>query len=317
MRFANNNHGLRVCADDAVREDEHFCPTCQQPLILKRGKVILPHFAHFPNKPCTDTWTYEERSEWQRAWQSKFPPECQEVIVTHSQQTHRADILVGDFVILFQDTEITAKTFQEKTKYFQLGGKEVIWLVHAEEDIAAGILRMNHRDRSSMFWDHPPVTLQHLDLKANRKLHIILDMGKGNLRKVEWIAPNSNFERFIVDASFTPDLMTEEGRKDATMNQYERFDTLKDRNRPWRKKASSTNAAPDKRWHTCDKTGVYHCDQCKHCEHNLINEYRSTNEKSGTKGGLFFYCCYPRKMNEVVAGEDGKEKVVVPSIWLK
>ena len=316
MRFANNSFGLRICADDAAKGEEYFCPTCSKPLVLKKGKIILPHFAHFPNQPCTDTWTYDE-SPWQQKWQRKFRAEQQEVIVSHNSQSHRADIIAGDNVLLFQDTAITGKFFNEKTKYFQHDGKDVFWIIHVEEDIAAGILRVNPKDKNQMFWDHPPVFLKKVDLKQDKKLHIVLDMGNGKLRKVEWVAPGSGFERFIVDSSYTPDLLTEDGRKDAALNQYGRFDAFKQRNMPWKKKASSTNGAPDKRWHTCEKTGAYHCDQCKRCEHNLISEYRSANAKSGTPGGLYFYCRYPEVANPVVAGEDGLPKVEVPTIWLK
>lgn len=317
MRYAKNSLGMRICADEAHRNEDYFCPTCNQQLIYKKGKVILPHFAHFPNKPCIDTWEYNDQSTWQWEWMNKFPEECQEVVVTHGQQSHRADVLICDHVILFLDAAITNKFFQEKTRFFLADNKSVIWVIHAEEDIAAGILRVNRKDRNSMFWDHPPICLKKVNLKKDKKLHIILDMGAGGLRKVEWVAPESNFERFIIDSAFTPDLLTAEGRKEVALNQYARFDAFKQRNMPWHKKASSTISAPDKRWHTCDKTGAYHCDHCKKCEHNLISEYRSANAKTNTPGGLYFYCRYPEVANEVVADENGHPAVTVPSIWLK
>lgn len=317
MRYAKNERGTRISAEYAVKGEDHFCLACNKPLVLKKGKVIVPHFAHYPNKPCIDNWEYNDQSAWQWEWMKKFPEECQEVLITQNQQTHRADILIGDMVILFIDSAITAKAFNEKTKFFQSAGKEVLWIIHAEEDIEAGILRANRKDRNSMFWDHPPICLKKVDLKKDRKLRIILDMGANNIRKVEWIAPDSGFERFIVDRSYTPNLLTEEGRREIGMNQYARFDAFKQRNMPWRKKASSTNSAPDKRWHTCDKTGAYHCDQCKRCEHNLVSEYRSPNPKTNTPGGLYFYCRYPDVVNEVVADEQGNPTVTVPSIWLK
>ena len=318
MRFAKNKEGARVCADYAARGEEYYCPTCGKPLVLKRGKVLLPHFAHFPHQPCTDNWSYDE-SAWQQNWQSKFPANTQEVIVSHSAQTHRADIIAGDNVFLFQETAISAKFFREKTKYFQQDGKmDVFWVINVQEDIDAGILRANRKDPNGMFWDHPPKFLQKVNLKADKKLHIVLDMGNGKLRKVEWIAPDSQFKRFIVDSSYTPDLLTEEGRKEAAMNQYGRFDALKARNMPWKKKAASNIGAPDKNWHICEKTGAYHCDACKKCEHNLISEYRNANPKSSTQGGLFFYCRYPEVAQPVVAGDgEGQKKVEVPSIWLK
>lgn len=316
MRFANDSHGQRVCADDAVKGEEHFCPTCSNPLVLKKGKVILPHFAHFPNQPCTDTWSYDE-SPWQQNWQRKFRADQQEVIVSHSAQSHRADIIAGSSVILFLDSAITSKFFHEKTKFFQYDGKDVFWVIHVEEDLDAGILRASHRDKNQMFWDHPPAFLKKVNLKENKKLHILLDLGNGNLKKVEWVAPDSGFERFIIDASYTPDITTEEGRKDAILNQYGRFDALKMRNLPWKKKISSTNGATNKQWHICERTGKYHCDECKHCTHNLITQYQTTNPKTGAAGGLFFYCRYPEIAHPTNVGKDGKPRADVPTIWLK
>ena len=317
MRFARDSAGQRICADYAIRGNDYFCPTCGKPLVLKRGKKLLPHFAHFPNQPCTDSWSYDE-SPWQQQWQSRFPAECQEVIISHDAQTHRADIVAGDTVMLLQETAITAKFFNEKTRYFQKGGKDVFWIINVQEDMAAGILRVGRKDKNMMFWDHPPKFLQKVDLKADKKLHIVLDMGNGQLRKVEWIKPGSNFECFIVDSSYTPDLLTEEGRKDAAMNQYARFDAFKQRNMPWKKKISVFNGHQDPRWHTCEKTGVCHSNECTRCVHNLIVEHRTANEKTGAQGGLFFYCRYPEVAQPMVAGSsDGKQKVEVPEIWLK
>ena len=318
MRFAKTKDGARVCADSATKGTEYFCPTCSKPLVLKQGRVLLPHFAHFPHQPCTDSWSYDE-STWQQSWQNKFPANTQEVIVSHSAQTHRADIIAGDNVFLFQETAITAKFFREKTKYFQQNGKmDVFWIINVQEDIDAGILRVSRKDRNMMFWDHPPKFLQKVDLKTDKKLHIVLDMGNGQLRKVEWIAPESNFERFIVDSNYTPDLLTEEGRKEAAMNQYSRFDALKARNMPWKKKISVFNGHQDPRWHTCEKTGSCHCDECKRCVHNLIIEHRAANQKAGTPDTMFFYCRYPESTQPVVAeNSDGLQKVDVPEIWLR
>lgn len=316
MRFAKDQKGDRVCADNAIRNEEYLCPSCNKALVLKRGKILLPHFAHFPHQPCTDNWTYDE-SPWQQKWQGKFPADSQEVIVSHSTQSHRADIIIGNNVVLFQQTAITAKFFFEKTKYFQHDGKDVFWIINVDEDLAAGILRVNPRDRNKMFWDYPPAFLKKVDLKKNKKLHILLDMGKGRLVKVEWVAPDSGFTRFIVDSSFKPDIFTPEGCELAKLNQYGRFEELKRQSMPWHKKAGTTSKAPETSWYGCDKTGKEHCDHCKQCEHNLITEYRSENFKTNIPAGTFYYCCYPRVMHEMVAEENGAAKNGVPSIWLK
>ena len=296
MRFAKNLIEMRVCADDAVKGEKYFCPACNGPLVLRKGKILSPHFAHPPRQPCIDTWVYDD-SNWQREQQSKYPIEKQEVLILHNAEQHRADVVVGNNVILFQQEPISSKFFTEKTKFFQGAGYDVFWIFNVEKDYQAKALRVNPRDQNGFFWDTPLSCLKKFDPKADKHTFILLAINPKCTIKVEWAAPNSGFARFMIDSYYYPNLMTEEGCEEAKLNQYSRFEAFKQRNTPWHKKASSTNHAPDKRWHICEKTGSWHLDACKTCEHNLICEYRSTNTKTHTPGGLFFYCCYPRELN--------------------
>lgn len=316
MRFGKNLLGMRVCADQAVRQEQYFCPTCNEPLVLRKGQILRPHFAHHPTRQCRDDWTYDETA-WQQVWQSQFPADNQEVIVTQGRQMHRADVIMGNTVLLFQQSPIAAKFFAEKTKYFLQDNKDVFWIFDVEKDYATKSLKPNPRNQNNLFWDTPPACLKKFDLSANKHVHIFLSISDKRVLKVEWVAPDSGFKRLIVDSSFYPDFLTEEGCAEAKLNQYGRFDAFKQKNAPWHKKASSTAGAPDKRWHLCDKSGTWHLDKCKTCPYNLINEYRSGNTKTNIRGGLFFYCRYPQVVNPVVAEKDGEQVADVRSIWLK
>lgn len=44
--------GKRVEARHAVRELDHNCPKCRGLVILKRGRIVVAHFAHKPNANC-------------------------------------------------------------------------------------------------------------------------------------------------------------------------------------------------------------------------------------------------------------------------
>lgn len=316
MRFAKNLIEMRVCADDAVRGEKYFCPTCNKELVLRRGKVMSPHFAHYPHHPCIDTWTYDE-TNWQREQQKKYPSEKQEILVKYKEELHRADVIIGNNVLLFQKEPISTRFFAEKTTYFHNAGKDVFWIFDVEKDYQSKSIRINPKEQNIIFWDTPLSCLKKFNPKSETHTFVFLMFNETCTVKVEWVAPNSDFKRFIVDSSYYPDLMTVQGCEEAKLNQYGRFEAFKQRNTPWHKKASSTNSAPDKRWHICEKTGRWHLDACKTCEHNLICEYRSTNEKSTTRGGLFFYCCYPRELNKVIKERDAQKITKVPSIWLK
>lgn len=54
MLSALTEQNETVMAWEANREDEpFFCPECEEEVILKKGSIVIPHFAHFPEASCT------------------------------------------------------------------------------------------------------------------------------------------------------------------------------------------------------------------------------------------------------------------------
>lgn len=308
MRYANSSVESHICADQALRNEKYTCPVCGGDLILHKGQVITPYFAHKRNCPCLDHWAYSD-SPWKAQMRALFEPECQEVVVINDAQRHRADVLLGNTVLIFAQDDITKKTFQERNIFFCNAGKDVIWIVDAREQWNMGMIRRSHKDRTKFFWDAPYPSLAGFLPQQEKHIFLILQFTEGVMVKIEWTVPDHKL--FIADFAFTPVINTSDGIDEIKLNQYARFDLFKQRNMPWRKKSSSIIEAQQKEWYLCEKTGQWHNDACKHCPHNLINEYRSKNKV--TKGGLFFYCCYPRVVCEEAS--DGKAKN--RTIWLK
>ena len=60
-----------------------------------------------------DDWKYD-MSEWHRGWQSRFPENVREIVVEHRGECHRADILMGGYVIEFQHSPISAGEFERR-----------------------------------------------------------------------------------------------------------------------------------------------------------------------------------------------------------
>ena len=51
--FGLDNDSQLTHANDARRDNAYFCPSCEQQLILKRGKIKTPHFAHKSESKCS------------------------------------------------------------------------------------------------------------------------------------------------------------------------------------------------------------------------------------------------------------------------
>lgn len=130
MQIAVNSENNRISADRAEKGQEYFCPICKKEVVLKKGEINIPHFAH--KTLCDDKWHYD-MSEWHYGMQQRFPEEQREVVVTHNGQIHRADILCGKQVIEFQHSEISAEEIEERTKFYTEAGYDIAWVFDVQE----------------------------------------------------------------------------------------------------------------------------------------------------------------------------------------
>ena len=82
MRYCvdKNNNRLDIFDVLNLSTETYYCPICHAELILKKGDIITPHFAHKSIKDCDD-FTHD-MSDWHKEWQDLFPKENQEVIIT-------------------------------------------------------------------------------------------------------------------------------------------------------------------------------------------------------------------------------------------
>ena len=132
MLIGLNSEGKRINIDHAVKGNDYFCPcpTCHAKLIAKtKGQFKSPHFAHWANTKCTDSWN-QEMSDWHIFWQSLFPEETQEIYKNIGDCYHRADVLIEDSktVIEFQHSKLSMEEFQERNAFYNSLGYKVIWV---------------------------------------------------------------------------------------------------------------------------------------------------------------------------------------------
>ena len=167
MFYALDKDGFRIDAYEANKQDAYICPICGKHVILKRGEINAAHFAHMSDM-CEDNWNYD-MSEWHRRMQSFFPKESQEVIVTYKGRKHRADILIGDVVLEFQFSPITAAEFEDRNKFFKKAGYRLAWVFNLSQISEDNLYSSKEKD-NMMIWKHPMRIFENVDyLGANNK----------------------------------------------------------------------------------------------------------------------------------------------------
>lgn len=173
MQFANTENGLRTYIGEAQESARYFCPYCDAPMTQRRGQINIPHFAHAKGRLCTDTWKYEEMSEWHRSWQLYYPLENQEVAVMNALGRHRADVLINNTVVEFQHSPISTEEFQERNEFYTACEYRVIWLFDAREAYQSN-MTIDEYDSCIYRWKHSPKMLSGFDLYGKVQVYFHL-----------------------------------------------------------------------------------------------------------------------------------------------
>lgn len=304
MRFALDSENRRIHATAANKTQEYFCPICHGRVTPRQGEINVWHFAH--QSSCTDVWSYD-MSEWHRSWQERFPEEQREVVVKHNGKSHRADILIGNYVIEFQHSKISAGEFEERNAFYTSAGNKVIWVFDEVE--ARQTERIDDGDDSNEYiWRWPNRSISSVIPQESKNVAIIFQFAEADdeiedpwLVKIEKAVLRyglygkfANYGWFFCDEEFAPDLFSEEGLQEIFLNKQQRFEAFLNKHRPFQLKSWKTSDSPIN-WRRCPKTEQWHNGACYRCPHNLINEHRKTGYQ---RYEVFCYCCYPRVINK-------------------
>ncbi|MGD9879240.1 competence protein CoiA [Reyranella sp.] len=123
MHFALVNNE-RVEAEPALRGQ---CPGCFQPVTARCGTHRKRHWAHLPEKPCSDRW-WEPETDWHRVWKDNFPADWQEYRQQDpsSGEWHIADVRTPhDLVIEFQHSHLDPHERAARERFY----RNMIWVV--------------------------------------------------------------------------------------------------------------------------------------------------------------------------------------------
>lgn len=157
MEVAFDKNNNFIYASDAIKGNEYFCPYCHENLILRKGKIVSPHYAHKVDSDCVETG---EMCEWHIRMQSYFSSEYREVVVEKDGKKHRADILKDNIVIEFQHSAISLDDFNERNNFYISLGYKVIWIFDSTEWWDSG--KLSDSDYDNLFnLKRPLKILQH------------------------------------------------------------------------------------------------------------------------------------------------------------
>ena len=126
MIYGLDSRNERICADDADRKGKYKCPGCGANLILKRGEINIPHFAHERHKRC-DLFTENKMTLWHIKHQMYYPSDEREVLLESDGVKHIADIKTGNVIIEFQHSPIGYAVFKERSQFYHKFGT-IVWV---------------------------------------------------------------------------------------------------------------------------------------------------------------------------------------------
>lgn len=128
MFVALDDQGLRVHAWDAGRDQRCVCPECQAAVVLKRGRIVVPHFAHHAGVGCA-YGTGESERHHEMKWQigSMFAGQPVRYEVPFAPE-RRADLVVGACVIECQCSPLSVDEWESRTVSYNTAGFSVLWI---------------------------------------------------------------------------------------------------------------------------------------------------------------------------------------------
>lgn len=128
MFVALDDNGDRLHAWDAGRDQRCTCPECQTDVVVKRGRIVVPHFAHRPDSGCVYGIGESERHH-EMKWQvgTMFAEKKVRYEVRFAP-LRRADLVVGRWVVECQSSPLSIEEWEARTTFYNAAGSAVLWM---------------------------------------------------------------------------------------------------------------------------------------------------------------------------------------------
>lgn len=310
MFYALDSGGRRIYAEFAEKaaNQQHFCPICHNPVILRKGEINAPHFAHLHNQ-CPDSWQYD-MSEWHKEMQERFPEENREVVMSFDGKTHRADVFKDGVVIEFQHSPISPDEFFDRNDFYTSLGYKVVWVFDVSDQYEDSRFVHKRDNYSVLRWNNPLRVLKYGPIPQYKKNNVKIclffgesyddsdsdDLLPPEVHQVNWSSLDGNGDpdyRWIATdwnnpIQLHPQMDTESFFRTAKQNFY----AIINNNRPYDIKYGGVKGYP-RHMYMCNietdtfvSSGI--CDECEHCLaiEDFEREDGSTEMRS--------YCAHPR-----------------------
>ena len=173
MFIAYDQSNELVEAKNAMRKGHYFCYACGEPLILKRGKIILPHFAHQRGCICNDGWTHPKMCNWHREMQALF--NTTEVAMENKQtgERHIADAVYKDIVFEFQHSQISSDEVAKRTRFYLSQGYRVAWVVDLSDKLITGKIRIIDNEAGVFYWPRASKMFYELPFYCSEDIQVV------------------------------------------------------------------------------------------------------------------------------------------------
>lgn len=114
---------------EAVPDTKGVCPFCKRNVFSKCGDVYVWHWSHYANESCFHDSFTKPDSFWQEKWKKIFGTEKAEILIQKNGESHIADIISNDIVIMLYDSRMPKKIIREIEFFF---GERMFWIVNAQ-----------------------------------------------------------------------------------------------------------------------------------------------------------------------------------------
>lgn len=150
MFLAKDETGQQVLAVDGQKGVNYFCSVCDSPVILKYGKIKVPHFSHQHIEHCT-RYLYKRESlrhlqlkhDLYKELNNYFNIAMEYYLVDIDQIP---DLLINHHTALeIQLSRISPDILSSRSRGYYKLGMDVIWLLEDKEiKKEGGLLKLNH-----------------------------------------------------------------------------------------------------------------------------------------------------------------------------